>query len=340
MLADCNVRVKTLTPTILGWPTESFSIDLCSSATEKPVSPHTILVFIPGNPGLMEWYIPMFQALVQRLGAGFCARGAANAGHSLDSKHVNIASAADSPHQSKDIPWTVDGQSLHKAAYVDSILEEFSEVTKPDLVFVAHSIGTHFTYRMLLCRPDIMAQTKLVLALTPFIRMKAPWCNQAFLDFGASRPETIIKFHEGLSQGAACLPFWLIKILMKKVTDPHGREIAAQLVRQPNFMRNFFLLGLEEIRDVPETVDVSIFHYLTCKTAMLFAGNDQWAPEFHAADLKTLQQKSLIPENVTITHRPELLHDFVSHPKQVPVVVEFCLENIRRCLDGHRRSRL
>jgi hypothetical protein len=67
--------------TILGWPWDTFSVDFRAAAdTGKGHGlqnfPHTVLlVFISGNPGLVEWYLPMFVQLVNdgvlvlRLGA-------------------------------------------------------------------------------------------------------------------------------------------------------------------------------------------------------------------------------------------------------------------------------
>ena len=44
-----------------------------------------------------------------------------------------------------------------------------------------------------------------------------------------------------------------IPILME---DPKDQQLAWALLRQPWFARNFFELGLEEIRDVGEGIDV------------------------------------------------------------------------------------
>lgn len=71
-----------------------------------------------------------------------------------------------------------------------------------------------------------------------------------------------------------------------------------------------------------------------CHTALLFGGNDHWAPEFHIDDLKDLLQKGSV-SNVTILHAPQLQHDFVCQPDtSVPIVVDFCVEQILRHASG------
>ena len=55
------------------------------------------------------------------------------------------------------------------------------------------------------------------------------------------------------------LPEPLVNTLTKPTFDDDvGRELAVQLLRQPTYARNFFELGTEELRDVPESIDVRI----------------------------------------------------------------------------------
>jgi hypothetical protein len=78
-----------------------------------------------------------------------------------------------------------------------------------------------------------------------------------------------------------------------------------------------------------------------CPAVLLFAGNDHWAPDFHMDDLKALQTNGVIPSNISITHMPQLNHDYVSDPKQVAVVVDFCIANVEKTLkDEFFRSKL
>jgi len=73
-----------------------------------------------------------------------------------------------------------------------------------------------------------------------------------------------------------------------------------------------------------------------CHTALLFGGNDHWAPEFHIDDLKDLLQKGSV-SNLSIRHAPQLQHDFVCQPDtSVPIVVDFCVEQILHHVSGER----
>jgi hypothetical protein len=68
-----------------------------------------------------------------------------------------------------------------------------------------------------------------------------------------------------------------------------------------------------------------------CAVAMLFGGNDQWAPELVMDELRDLICKGMVSARVSVTHEPLLQHDYVTDPKtSVPLVVEFVVEQVRQ----------
>jgi hypothetical protein len=60
------------------------------------------------------------------------------------------------------------------------------------------------------------------------------------------------------------------------------------------------------------------------------------------ADLRELQAKGVAPDNISMTYMKQLQHSFVSDPKQVPQVVDFCIVNIEKATNDTtvRRSKL
>lgn len=307
-----DVKVKKEVRSVLGWPSNTFSIDSyrtsstgmkgncandCSNDVLQPLEyPHTVLVFVPGNPGLVEWYISSFMEIVQRLGPGYAARAVSNAGHAVtadlthphkydDEKDDDDAKSdcrgQDVEERSMRISWTIDGQVLHKCAYMDMLAEDFRQQLLsttanargcdefssgalqqqlPQYVLISHSIGAHFTQRLCVLRPDLLQRMQLLIHLTPFIQMKAPWPKQALLNILASRPHTTIAVHKRLMKFLRWCPKMFVAAMVDstmKQADADTRQITTQLLRQPAFAKNFFALGLEEIRDVPKAIDVS-----------------------------------------------------------------------------------
>lgn len=51
-----DIRVEDRVRTVLGWPTDTVEIDYVGpNNTTKQEQPHTVIVFFPGNPGLVGW---------------------------------------------------------------------------------------------------------------------------------------------------------------------------------------------------------------------------------------------------------------------------------------------
>jgi pimeloyl-ACP methyl ester carboxylesterase len=274
--SSCNPddipKVTKIQTKILGWPTDTISIDFLSSRQV----PHTVLIFIPGNPGQCDWYISDLVNIVTRLGHGFAARAVSHAGHSLQDGIVDVKEFVQR-NDSSDvaIPWTVDGQVLHKCSYMDKVLDELdkgqpNDEKKCQFVLMGHSFGCHVLQRICILRPDLLYRTIKVLYLMPFIRMDADRFNQTKLNYGASNPETLISTGTIALTILRALPSSVVDrfVNMGGIHNSKIRKIVIQLLRQPTYARNFFELGTEEIRDIPSEIDVSPC-FVACHTCML-----------------------------------------------------------------------
>ena len=150
----------------------------------------------------------------------------------------------------------MDGQVHHKIAYVDKISTEFS---KERFIFVGHSIGCHLVKRILLHRTDILCRTSRCILLMPFIRMDAPVPEQQVLDLASRNPDVSTWILHTLSRLLSILPSSALEALLKPSMDREGDRIfTARLLKQSQFARNFLGLGSEEIRDIPQAIDVSL----------------------------------------------------------------------------------
>ena len=112
-------------------------------------------------------------------------------------------------------------------------------------------------HRLLLLRPDIRDRTSAILHWMPYIRMDAPWPHQHKLDFAARNVDTVIGIGKRLLQRLSSRQQAAERMFEKTVPDEAGRKIAVNLVQHSTFVRNFFELGTEEIRDLPNVPDVS-----------------------------------------------------------------------------------
>ena len=326
------------------------------------------------NIRLVGWYIPTLLHLVRTCGRGFAARGVSYAGHGLSDDITDVerwmSSSPTTRSESErdtNIPWTVDGQIQHKVAYLDLIATQMDERRhrqrqeqngsdhqlspkstesshhRTRYIWLGHSIGCHMIQRLLVLRPDILKQTDLVIHLMPFNRMDAPRRWQWFCDTLSSRPGPVIRHAQSFMRLLAMLPVHVLDTLLKgDIQCDNGRKIAVDLLQQPHFGRNFLELGSEEVRDVPEVPDVHAYRIIgsQCPLAILFAGQDNWAPEFHMTDILTLQAKGVIPSSsIHCTYLPHLVHDFPVRPPMVVDVNKFCMDTIESQVLRLRRRR-
>lgn len=293
-LQNASLRVRQEVIKIKHWPTDTLSIDYHLNVKMVPenedhdgsiqencsrVEPHTIIVFIPGNPGCIGWYVPFLESIVKQLGVGYAVRGISYAGHGVGEDIVgpddlHRTSQGDLLSQEKKrISWTIDGQVEHKLEWVDQWTK--SVRPKSNLILIGHSIGCHILQRMCILRKDILSRTIDTIYLMPFIIFDPPLYSQkVFLNTGA-RTEILAKLILDTSTRIAKrIPQTFLDSLLEKlagVHDKEGRILALNLITSPAMARNFLSLGMEELRDVPQIPDVSsIFNHYFCQPQVNF----------------------------------------------------------------------
>lgn len=141
----------------------------------------------------------------------------------------------------------------HKIKWIDNILGDWrSECdSEPNLIFVTHSIGAHFAQSLLLRRPDILAKTKHIIHLMPFIRFDPPPMKKCLLSSTAHAYEYTTPMMTILSRVMLlALPRkWIDSYLKQAGMDcTRDREIAMDIFLNPKMVKNHLELGLQEIR--------------------------------------------------------------------------------------------
>jgi len=357
----CRVVAQEKVQLIAGWKTDTISIDHFDS-TNTIHPPHTVLLFVPGNPGFCGWYKKLLVQICQRLGPGFAARAVSHAGHGIRNDETILGRGGSDNKQENlnQTALTVEGQLRHKLEWMDLILKEMKEefegnirrrrATTTKFIFLTHSFGAHLVQRLCVLRQDdILYRTVLILHLMPFLRFDPPACWRAqMLTRVAHTPRASLAAIQTVSRVASVLPRAWVDAVMKrvgKVHDDEGRALAVSLVQNPKMATHFLTLGMEEIRDaiLKDYDDVAMRIIGNhCSTVMLFGGGvatkdiDHWGPYYHILDLDDLKRARMIPASaVHATHIPGIVHDFVVHPEMLPPVVEFCFNAIQ----SHHRSR-
>ena len=314
-----ELSIKEEVVEVCGWETDMISID---PNTVNGDDVHTWIIFIPGNPGCIGWYKRLLNEVIQGLGKGYAGRGVSYAGHG-----VGIDKTTSTKDVSSKIAWTIEGQVHHKITWLTELVQ--LETNKKRLIFLTHSIGAHLVHRMCLVCPTICQMTQQIVHLMPFIRFDPPFFMKQYLTTVSQSPSLAIAFLRTMTKIASIIPRSMLDQFLSK-SVPEGRDLAMDLLVQPEMATNFLQLGLQEIRDLPQSQpDIHAFqylHYHNISIHMLYCGGpDHWAPPFHISDI--LQKKC---SNVYITYMDQLLHGFVVFPHMIPPVVNFTVQSIQK----------
>lgn len=309
---------------------------------------------------------------------GYSAYGISYAGHGSGVNIVGPESWETSDYspsereKMQNIAWTIDGQVLHKISWIDTHIipkhkGDYSSTKKVknnfNFIFIGHSIGCHLIQRLCILRPDILRITKHILFLMPFIIFDPPlyYSQKVVLNTGARTQNIAFFVLDLIIRFAKCIPPKALEFYLKNgagVEDEEGLLIARSLITSRAMARNFLRLGMEELRDVPQSLDEpGIRHLLrggsgtsevkhdSTKLAFLYCGGlnenqDQWCDATsHIRSVEDFIKREaqrngsfsmIVKNNISYQHLETLQHDFVVHPEMVPPVINFCTENIQK----------
>jgi len=291
--------------------------------------------------GCIGWYTKLLVEIISKLGPEYVAHGISYAGHGVGRSKVVGESAPNKARVTRSFPWTIQGQVDHKIEYICKLLERYrrSRNCQIEIIFVAHSIGSHMVQRICLLRPDLLSITKSVVHLMPFIRFAPSLRSQRLpISVIAHMPKKFsVHILKKLSNLGRKFSFQqTFNLLSDEVKCPEGRVLAASLVRDPEMACNFLSLGVEEIRDLPEArFDVEAMKVINQKSPiyiLLCGGPDQWAPHEIFQEFHNNQRKAVPGSSahlfVNIKYLEELIHGFIVEPTMIPPVVEFIVKSI------------
>uniref|UniRef100_A0A060SYX5 ARAD1C04334p n=1 Tax=Blastobotrys adeninivorans TaxID=409370 RepID=A0A060SYX5_BLAAD len=241
-------------------------------ALKSPGEHSPLFVFIPGNPGLADFYIPYLKKVAEELPEYeiFCP------------SHLGFGTTTvEEGSVSNELPvYTLDQQIDHKV----DLIHRLTRNGPRKLVIMGHSVGSWFVQRIvarLEGHPNV--DTKLVGLVTPTIE------HIARSDKGSKMTAamSVVGHRSGwlaqlLAQGLGYIPGPIMeRIVRLSVPTEHGANAAYHIVRRPTVVRQFVDMGSEEMErikeeDVPEFWDRS--GPKGYNVWMFFAEKDHWVP--------------------------------------------------------------
>lgn len=285
---NLQISVSEEARTISGWITDTAIAVAVAQGDGADASPIDILV-LPGNPGILAWYIPLLRSLARdvarRLGRTVRAHGISLAGHGTSDDRLRpVAGGEDGAADCR----TVDGQVVHlERALRDLARRMRAGGTGPplsDLVLVGHSIGCHILQRLCVSHAGRLGsgsgggfalfgslRVRHVMYLMPFIRFdpgtlpRSKSLPLVMTGRGDVPPKLLQAVIRRASRHVRDLPEDRIKAIIRNIFGgdtfvesdvERAIDVTYKYATSPDMLDNWGYLGLDEMRRIPENYDV------------------------------------------------------------------------------------
>jgi pimeloyl-ACP methyl ester carboxylesterase len=126
-----------------------------TNSTSTNSRPNTVLVFIPGNPGLAAFYIPFLSAIHYSASQALNSSSFAILAHTHLGHHKFSGSDTIANTWPKSAHVELDAQTEALIQVVDAIRAEYGEETR--VILAGHSMGSFLALQVLKARPDALS---------------------------------------------------------------------------------------------------------------------------------------------------------------------------------------
>lgn len=245
--------------------------------------PEIALLFIPGNPGLVEFYTPFLSALHDKDASSRLAILAhAHLNHTpLPSSHLNAA----------DHSLTAQVQSAIEA--FDALRSEFGNNTK--LILVGHSVGSWISTQVLKARKDAVAGAFLLFPTISHIgnTPNGRKLSRIFTPF----PRRIIS---SLGHIAGLIPLSVLSFLFREWPTSQ-LHVLRDLICSPSAIEATLSMANDEMNTIKE-LDLPLLQECKDKLYFYYADRDDWVGEEKDRVLKALHPNQEVLSVVHDTH--------------------------------------
>ncbi|KAI3706550.1 hypothetical protein L6452_24366 [Arctium lappa] len=251
-------------------------------------NPRLHVLFIPGNPGVITFYIDFLESLYKQMGETASISGIGYISHSeKDWEHGKL--------------FTLKEQIDHK---IDFIQQELQALEVP-LVVVGHSIGSFISLEIFKRIPEKVAY---FIGLYPFLTVDAESHQQAIIE-KIARSQLTSSLISATMALLGLLPIWgsrfIAKISLAKQWSTTALDALCTSLLKYHTMRNVLYLAMTEFEELVKVPDWEFMRENRNRIAFLYGEADHWAP-LHMHDEIVKQ----VPDVVVEVEREGLTHSF------------------------------
>lgn len=249
--------------TVGGLETEIFYL----AADKSAYAPH-VLVFIPGNPGLVGYYTSFLKSIQNGKGKKLDIIGCSHAGHTYHSTEI----------------LSLDQQVEHKINLLNHLKSIYPKDTK--FYLMGHSMGSYISKEIL--KSDIDIKFEKVISLFPTIYNINGTPNGSFLKTIAHPVSQFIL--PNVVAIISIFPVWWLVSILKMFSDlTHDLAQTSVLnLANKNTVKSVLNLAKHESQQIVDlnSEDVKVIQNHRDNWIMYFGENDGWAPVSYYVTLK------------------------------------------------------
>ncbi|TCD59886.1 hypothetical protein EIP91_011261 [Steccherinum ochraceum] len=260
----------------LWWPSKTKSTD-------------ALVIMIPGNPGLAQFYTPFLTAIYEKCNGTLPIMVSALVGHT---PHID-----DSARVFED-PSTValSAQVEHLVDLVDAAAAVYGKI-----VLIGHSVGSWLALQVLRARPDAVDHIFLLFPTIAHIGSTPRGRSLSWL-FHAPLP----RFISSASYATRLIPTRLLAWMFSD-WPPAQLAVLRSLLNSPSVVFAALTMAHDEMNTINEP-DIPLLQTFSNRIHLYYGETDGWVDEQKALLLKELE----LHVDVKIAHAPEdIPHAFV-----------------------------
>ncbi|KAI9443998.1 hypothetical protein H4582DRAFT_1918432 [Lactarius indigo] len=281
---------------VLWWPWTPKDPKSQGASDSVVPGPRTVLVFIPGNPGLLDFYIPFLDAIYAEAKSSITIFAHA---------HLGLSSYIGGDRSFPDTSSvTLPAQIQSHVEFLDELLAAYGPET--NVLFVGHSIGAWFIQEMLKARTAALRSHTRVGAfmLTPTISEIGGSPNGKFLSpfFRPPLPRALAY----LSLLVQHTPQWVLHLVLNSWPESQLRFVY-RFLQAPAAIYASLTMADDEFKTVLGP-DADFLREFSDKVWLYYAERDDWVGGQREVVLRTLRGT---PAEVRVVHGPsDIPHGF------------------------------
>jgi len=275
---------------VLWWPWTS---------QDASVLPRTVLLFIPGNPGLLDFYVPFLDAIYDQTNVPIFAHA-----------HLGLSSFIGGDRSFPDTSSvTLPTQIQAHLEFLDELLAAYGP--KTSVLLVGHSIGTWFIQEMLKARAAALRPVGAFMLFPTISEIGRSPSGKTLSPLFRPPWPRVLAYLSLLVQHA---PQWVLRLVLPSWPESQ-LQVLRRFLQAPAALYASLTMADDEMRTVLE-LDVGFLREFSDKVWFYYAERDEWvggqrevvlrALRGTPAEARVVHGNSDIPHGFTINHSAEV----------------------------------